>query len=130
MQTNWKVKLMDKGIKKYDPHVIAEAKMDAIINYREARREFNSLVRQKDEKEKSKYLYYRFFSNEKNSVEDAKAKARTDDEVTDLNILLDDAEQLMDEMFAELDRVTTKLELMADSNATARAEMKLGGFVT
>ncbi len=121
---------MDKGIKKYDPHVIAEAKMDAIINYREARREFNSLVRQKDEKEKSKYLYYRFFSNEKNSVEDAKAKARTDDEVTDLNILLDDAEQLMDEMFAELDRVTTKLELMADSNATARAEMKLGGFVT
>jgi len=121
---------LDKGIKKYDPHVIAETKMNAIINYREARREFNSLVRQKDEKEKSKYLHYRFFSNEKNSVEDAKAKARTDDEVTDLNILLDDAEQLMDEMFAELDRVTTKLELMADSNATARAEMKLGGFVT
>ena len=121
---------MDKGIKKYDPHVIADSKMKAIINYREARREFNSLVRQKDEKEKSKYLHYRFFSNEKNSVEDAKAKARTDDEVTDLNILLDDAEQLMDEMFAELDRVTTKLELMADSNATARAEMKLGGFVT
>jgi len=121
---------MDKGIKKYDPHAIADAKMKAIINYREARREFNSLVRQKDEKEKSKYLHYRFFSNEKNSVEDAKAKARTDDEVTDLNILLDDAEQLMDEMFAELDRVTTKLELMADSNATARAEMKLGGFVT
>lgn len=36
----------------------------------------------------------------------------------------------MDEMFAQLDRITTKLELMADSNATARAEMKLGGFVT
>jgi len=121
---------LDKGIKKYDPHVIAETKMNAIISYRQAKREFNSLVRQKDEKEKSKYLHYRFFSNEKNSVEDAKAKARTDDEVTDLNILLDDAEQLMDEMFAELDRVTTKLELMADSNATARAEMKLGGFVT
>ena len=36
----------------------------------------------------------------------------------------------MDEMFAQLDRITTKLELMTDSNATARAEMKLGGFVT
>ena len=34
----------------------------------------------------------------------------------------------MDEAFAELDRITTKIELMADANATARAEMRLGGL--
>ena len=34
----------------------------------------------------------------------------------------------MDESFGELDRITTKIELMADANATARAEMKLGGL--
>jgi len=119
---------MDNSFNKYDPHAIAETKMKAIISYREARREFNSLVRQKDEKEKSKYLYYRFFSNEKNSVEDAKAKARIDPEVTEVNSNLEQAEKLMDEMFAHLDRITTKIELMADANATARAEMKLGGL--
>jgi len=121
---------MDKGIKKYDPHAIADSKMKAIINYREARREFNSLVRQKDEKEKARYLHYRFLTNEKHSVEDAKAKARIDSEVTEVNIKLEQAEKLMDESFAQLDRITTKLELISDSNATARAEMKLGGFVT
>jgi hypothetical protein len=119
---------IDKGLSKYDPHKIAEAKMEAIKNYREAKRDFNSLIRQKDEKEKTKYLHYRFLHNDKHSVEDAKAKARTDDEVTDLNILLDDAEELMDKMFAELDRITTKIELMSDANATMRAEMKLGGL--
>jgi len=121
---------MDKGIKKYDPHVIAETKMNAIISYREAKRMFNSLTRIKDEKEKARYLHYRFLSNEKHSVEDAKAKARIDPEVTEVNSRLEEAEKLMDEMFAQLDRITTKLELMTDSNATARAEMKLGGFVT
>ena len=119
---------IDKGLSKYDPHKIAEAKMEAIKNYREAKREFNSLIRQKDEMEKTKYLHYRFLHNDKHSVEDAKAKARTDDEVTDLNKLLDDAEELMDKMFAELDRITTKIELMSDANATMRAEMKLGGL--
>ena len=121
---------MDKGIKKYDPHVIAEAKMNAIINYREAKRMFNSLTRIKDEKEKARYLHYRFLSNEKHSVEDAKAKARIDPEVTEVNSNLEQAEKLMDEMFAQLDRITTKIELMADANATARAEMKLGSLHT
>ena len=36
--------------------------------------------------------------------------------------------QLVDESYAELDRITTKIELMADANATARAEMKLGAL--
>ena len=119
---------LDKGIKKYDPHVIAETKMNAIISYREAKRMFNSLTRIKDEKEKARYLHYRFLSNEKHSVEDAKAKAIIDPDVTEVNIELEKAEELMDKMFAELDRVVTKIELMTDANATARAEMKLGGF--
>ena len=119
---------MDKGIKKYDPHVIAETKMNAIISYREARRMFNSLTRIKDEKEKARYLHYRFLTNEKHSVEDAKAKAKTDKEVTEVVSKLELSEQIMDESFAELDLITTKIELMADANATARAEMKLGGL--
>ena len=41
---------------------------------------------------------------------------------------IDEAEKLENELFSELDRIITKLELMADANATARAEMKLGGL--
>ena len=119
---------IDKGLNKYDPHKIAEQKSQAIVHYREAKRLFNKLTRIKDEKEKARYLHYRFLANEKHSVEDAKAKARIDEEVTIVNIELEKAEELMDEMFAELDRVTTKIELMTDANATNRAEMRLGGF--
>lgn len=119
---------MDKGFNKYDPHMIAETKMNAIVDYREKKREFNKLIRDKDEKEKQKFLYYRFSYNDKLSVEDAKAKARTDDEVKGFNERLDAAEIEMDKAYAELDRITVKIELMADFNATARAEMKLGGL--
>tara|TARA_R110002096_G_scaffold101141_2_gene223734 strand:- start:146 stop:514 length:369 start_codon:yes stop_codon:yes gene_type:complete len=120
--------MIDKGLSKYDPHKIAEQKSQAIVHYREARRLFKKLTRIKEEKEKSRYLHYRFLTNEKHSVEDAKAKAIIDPDVTEVNIELEKAEELMDKMFAELDRVVTKIELMTDANATARAEMKLGGF--
>ena len=103
-------------------------KSQAIVHYREARRLFKKLTRIKEEKEKARYLHYRFLTNEKHSVEDAKAKAIIDPDVTEVNIELEKAEELMDKMFAELDRVVTKIELMTDANATARAEMKLGGF--
>ena len=119
---------LDNTLNRYDPHKIAEAKMEAIIDYRKCKRAFNQLARIKQEKEKGRYLHYRFLSNEKHSVEDAKAKAKTDKEVTEVVSKLEQAEQLMDESFAELDRITTKIELMADANATARAEMKLGGL--
>ena len=119
---------LDNTLNRYDPHKIAEAKMEAIIDYRKCKRAFNQLARIKEEKEKGRYLHYRFLSNEKHSVEDAKAKAKTDKEVTEVVSKLEQAEQLMDESFAELDRITTKIELMADANATARAEMKLGSL--
>ena len=119
---------LDNTLNRYDPHKIAESKMEAIKNYRTAKRIFNKLTRMKDEKEKRRYLHYRFLSNEKHSVEDAKAKARIDPEVTDVVSKLEQAEELMDEAFAELDRITTKIELMADANATARAEMRLGSL--
>ena len=119
---------LDNTLNRYDPHKIAEAKMEAIIDYRKCKRVFNQLTRMKDEKEKGRYLHYRFLSNEKHSVEDAKAKAKIDPEVTEVVSKLEKAEQLVDESFAELARITTKIELMADANATARAEMKLGGL--
>ena len=119
---------LDNTLNRYDPHKIAEAKMEAIIDYRKCKRVFNQLTRMKDEKEKGRYLHYRFLSNEKHSVEDAKAKAKIDPEVTEVVSKLEKAEQLVDASFAELDRITTKIELMADANATARAEMKLGGL--
>jgi CBS-domain-containing membrane protein len=102
--------------------------MEAIKNYRTAKRIFNKLTRIKDEKEKGRYLHYRFLSNEKHSVEDAKAKAKIDSEVKEIVVELEKAEELMDVAFSELDRITTKIELMADANATARAEMKLGSL--
>jgi mevalonate kinase len=119
---------LDNTLNRYDPHKIAEAKMEAIIDYRKCKRAFNQLARIKEEKEKGRYLHYRFLSNEKHSVEDAKAKAKTDKEVTEVVSKLEQAEQLMDESFAELDRITTKIELMADANATHRAEIRLGGL--
>ena len=119
---------LDNTLNRYDPHKIAESKMEAIKNYRTAKRIFNKLTRMKDEKEKGRYLHYRFLSNEKHSVEDAKAKAKIDPEVTEIVSKLEQAEELMDEAFAELDRITTKIELMADANATARAEMRLGSL--
>jgi len=119
---------LDNTLNRYDPHKIAEAKMEAIIDYRKCKRVFNQLTRMKDEKEKGRYLHYRFLSNEKHSVEDAKAKAKIDPEVTEVVSKLEKAEQLVDESYAELDRITTKIELMADANATARAEMKLGSL--
>ena len=119
---------LDNTLNRYDPHKIAESKMEAIKNYRTAKRIFNKLTRMKDEKEKGRYLHYRFLSNEKHSVEDAKAKAKIDPEVTEIVSKLEQAEELMDEAFAELDRITTKIELMADANATLRAEMRLGGL--
>ena len=119
---------LDNTLNRYDPHKIAEAKMEAIIDYRKCKRAFNQLARIKEEKEKGRDLHYRFLSNEKHSVEDAKAKAKTDKEVTEVVSKLEQAEQLMDESFAELDRITTKIELMADANATHRAEIRLGGL--
>ena len=119
---------LDNTLNRYDPHKIAESKMEAIKNYRTAKRIFNKLTRIKDEKEKGRYLHYRFLSNEKHSVEDAKAKAKIDSEVKEIVVELEKAEELMDVAFSELDRITTKIELMADANATARAEMKLGSL--
>ena len=50
----------DKGINKYDPHIVANTKYEAIINHRKAKRMFNSLTRIREEKIKMKYLHYRF----------------------------------------------------------------------
>ena len=121
---------MDKGIKKYDPHAIADAKMTALKNHKEAKRMFKKLTRMLDKKLDSKFLHYRFLTNEKHAVKDAEAKANIDPEVQAIEIELDKAEELMDDMYCELDRIITKIEQMADANATARAEMKLGSLVT
>ena len=82
---------LDNTLNRYDPHKIAEAKMEAIIDYRKCKRAFNQLARIKEEKEKGRYLHYRFLSNEKHSVEDAKAKAKTDKEVTEVVSKLEQA---------------------------------------
>ena len=115
----------DVGLNKYDPHRVSESYKNAIVEYRKARREFKSLERQKDEKEKQRYLFYKFESLEKHGVEDAKAKAKTDDEVLAFNKLIDEKEAILDESFAELERCIWKKELMLDANATARKEMEL-----
>ena len=41
---------LDNTLNRYDPHKIAESKMEAIKNYRTAKRIFNKLTRIKDEK--------------------------------------------------------------------------------
>ena len=121
---------LDNTLNRYDPHKIAETKMTALKNHKAAKRMFKKLTRMLDKKIASRFLHYRFLTNEKHAVKDAEAKAKIDPEVQEIEIQIDEAEKLENELFSELDRIITKLELMADSNATARAEMKLGGFVT
>ena len=119
---------LDNTINRYNPHKIAEAKMEAMINHKEAKRMLKKLTRMLDKKIASRFLHYRFLTNEKHAVKDAEAKAKIDPEVQEIEIQIDEAEKLENELFSELDRIITKLELMADANATARAEMKLGGL--
>tara|TARA_Y100001936_G_C15684677_1_gene462873 strand:- start:102 stop:473 length:372 start_codon:yes stop_codon:yes gene_type:complete len=119
---------LDNTLNRYDPHKIAEAKMEAMINHKEAKRMLKKLTRMLDKKIASRFLHYRFLTNEKHAVKDAEAKAKIDPEVQEIEIQIDEAEKLENELFSELDRIITKLELMADANATARAEMKLGGL--
>ena len=120
----------DVGLNKYDPHRVGESYKNAIVEYRKARREFKSLERQKDEKEKMRYLYYKFESLDKHGVEDAKAKARTDEEVMAFNKIMEEKEKELDESFAELERCIWKKDLMLDANATARKEMELSRMGT
>ena len=121
---------LDKGIHKYDPHMIAEEKKQAIIDYRQCFRLYNQLVDLKDKTINQRYLYFRFQSNEKNSVDDAKAKAKIDPLVLDIVEKLKSADQLKDEAYAEMQRVETKIQFILDSNSIKRAEMKLSGFST
>ena len=118
----------DIGLNKYDPHHVSESYKNAIVEYRKARREFKSLERQKDEKEKMRYLYYKFESLDKHGVEDAKAKARTDEEVMAFNKIMEEKE--LDESFAELERCIWKKDLILDANATTRKEMELSRMGT
>ena len=120
----------DVGLNKYDPHRVSESYKNAIMEYRKARREFKSLERQKDEKEKMRYLFYKFESLEKHGVEDAKAKARTDEQVIAYNELMQEKEKELDESFAELERCIWKKDLMLDANATARKEMEVSRMGT
>jgi hypothetical protein len=120
----------DIGLNKYDPHHVSESYKNAIVEYRKARREFKSLERQKDEKEKMRYLYYKFESLDKHGVEDAKAKARTDEEVMAFNKIMEEKEKELDESFAELERCIWKKDLILDANATTRKEMELSRMGT
>tara|TARA_E500000318_G_scaffold11941_1_gene10786 strand:- start:89 stop:439 length:351 start_codon:yes stop_codon:yes gene_type:complete len=113
----------------FDPNKIADAKMTAIKEYRAAKRERDRTERLLDYQLDQTFINLKF--NElKMSVEDRKARARTDESVITLRVQLEKAQEKMDDKYAELERVITKIEFMLDANATNRQEMKLGSLVT
>lgn len=113
----------------FDPNKIADAKMTAIKEYRAAKRERDRTERLLDYQLDQTFINLKF--NElKMSVEDRKARARTDESVITLRVQLEEAQEKMDDKYAELERVITKIEFMLDANATNRQEMKLGNLVT
>lgn len=113
----------------FDPNKIADKKMTAIKEYRAAKRERDRTERLLDYQLDQTFINLKF--NElKMSVEDRKARARTDESVVTLRTELEKAQETMDNKYAELERVITKIEFMLDANATNRQEMKLGGLVT
>ena len=113
----------------FDPNKIADAKMTAIKEYRAAKRERDRTERLLDYQLDQTFIQLKF--NElKMSIEDRKARARTDETVITLRVELEKAQEKMDDRYAELERVITKIEFMLDANATNRQEMKLGSLVT
>ena len=113
----------------FNPNEIADAKMTAIKEYRAAKRERDRTERLVDYQLDQTFINLKF--NElKMSVEDRKARARTDESVVTLRTELEKAQETMDNKYAELERVITKIEFMLDANATNRQEMKLGSLVT
>jgi mevalonate kinase len=113
----------------FNPNKIAEAKMKAIKEYRTAKRERDRTERLLEYQLDQTFINLKF--NElKMSVEDRKARARTDETVIALRVELEKAQEKMDDKYAELERVITKIEFMLDANATNRQEMKLGSLVT
>lgn len=113
-----------------DPSKLAEEMRIAIVEYKKTQRVFEEVVRLKKEKEDTMYLHYRFFSNEKCSIKDAEAKATISDEVKEVLINLKSAQELRDDCWATLRSLEIKIELIKDANATARTEIKIGGFQT
>ena len=113
-----------------DPSKLAEEMRIAIVEYKKTQRVFEEVVRLKKEKEDTMYLHYRFFSNEKCSIKDAESKATISDEVKEVLINLKSAQELRDDCWATLRSLEIKIELIKDANATARTEIKLGGFQT
>jgi mevalonate kinase len=113
----------------FDPNKIADAKMTAIKEYRAAKRERDRTERLLDYQLDQTFINLKF--NElKMSIEDRKARARTDESVVTLRTELEKAQETMDNKYAELERVITKIEFMLDANATNRQEMRLGSVVT
>ena len=113
----------------FDPNKIADAKMKAIKEYRAAKSERDRTERLLDYQLDQTFIQLKF--NElKMSIEDRKARARTDETVITLRVELEKAQEKMDDKYAELERVITKIEFMLDANATNRQEMKLGSLVT
>ena len=113
----------------FDPNKIADAKMKAIKECRAAKRERDRTERLLDYQLDQTFIQLKF--NElKMSIEDRKARARTDETVITLRVELEKAQEKMDDKYAELERVITKIEFMLDANATNRQEMKLGNLVT
>jgi len=113
----------------FDPNKIADAKMTAIKEYRAAKRERDRTERLLDYQLDQTFIQLKF--NElKMSIEDRKARARTDETVITLRVELEKAQENMDDKYAELERVITKIEFMLDANATNRQEMRLGSVVT
>ena len=113
-----------------DPNKLAEEMRIAIVEYKKTQRVFEEVVRLKKEKEDTMYLHYRFFSNEKCSIKDAESKANVSDEVKEVVSHLKKAQELRDDCWATLRSLEIKIELIKDANATARTEIKLGGFQT
>tara|TARA_B100000989_G_scaffold36783_1_gene23350 strand:- start:2254 stop:2604 length:351 start_codon:yes stop_codon:yes gene_type:complete len=113
----------------FDPIEIAEEKMTAIKEYRAAKRERDRTERLVEYQLDQTFIQLKF--NElKMSIEDRKARARTNASVIELKIKLEEAQENMDNKYAQLEKVITKIEFMLDANSNARAEARLGNFVT
>ena len=108
---------------RFDKDFIATELTNTRKAYGESKAAYDSIERQKKSLEAKLYLQYR--QEEKCTVEDAKMKARNDNEYEDMDKLLDNAELSTERNYADYEGLRLKCQLLIQENSTQKQEMKL-----
>jgi triphosphoribosyl-dephospho-CoA synthetase len=113
----------------FDLNEFAEEIYQAHVQYYEARRK-RDYAERVYKSEYDKAFINTKFNEQKLSIADREARARTNADVIVYQKALEDEQKIMDQKRAYLEKVLARKEMILDANATARAETRLGSITT